>query len=137
MATKEQEIQRLLSNPELLLMKKPFTRGAEMKGRRGAMGKVDVAQKTTAVLPQYSKIVVPQEQFAMEIDPNCHNVLFDDNIPSICVKLTNGAYREIKFQKLAVPIQRVIKDKQLLHLTGNKMQFTLIDTEPTERTQFL
>lgn len=137
MATKEQEIQRLLSNPELLLMKKPFTRGAEMKGRRGALGKVDVAQKTTAVLPQYSKIVVPQEQFAMELDPNCHNVLFDDNIPSICVKLTNGAYREIKFQKLAVPIQRVIKDKQLLHLTGNKMQFTLIDTEPTERTQFL
>ena len=60
MATKEQEIQRLLSNPELLLMKKPFTRGAEMKGRRGALGKVDVAQKTTAVLPQYSKIVVPQ-----------------------------------------------------------------------------
>lgn len=137
MATKEQEIQRLLSSPELLLMKKPFTRGAEMKSKRCTVSKVDVAQKTTAVLPQYTKYIVPQEKFLMELDPNCHDVLFDDNIPSICVKLNNGAYREIKFTKLAVPIQRVIKDKQVLHLTGNKMQFTLMDTEPSERTQFL
>ena len=137
MATKEQEIQRLLGNPELLLMKKPFTRGAEMKGKRNTASKVDIAQKTTAVLPQYTKIVVPQEKFLMELDPNCHDVLFDDNIPSICVKLKNNNYREIKFTKLAVPIQKVIKDKQVLHLTGNKMQFTLMDTEPSERTQFL
>jgi hypothetical protein len=39
---------------------------------------------------------------------------------------------DIQFQKMAVPFQRNIKNKQLLHLTGHKMQFTLIETNPSD-----
>ena len=70
-----------------------------------------------------------------ELDPNSHDILFDDNIPTLCIKINNGDYKDIVFTKQAVPIQKIIKNKQVLHLTGHKMQFTIVDTEPTQQQQ--
>ena len=122
----------LLSSPQKLITKKPFTRGAE----RGVMPSIsntcEIAGTITASLPKYKYYTVPQEQFLRELDPNCHDVLFDENIPSICVKLKDGGYYEMKYQKTPVAFQERIRDKKKLHLTGNKMQFTLVGSDPTD-----
>lgn len=126
-------IKELLANPDKLKQKKPFTRGIDTDFSKSVFYTVLFNETTEASLPNFKKEVVSQEQFALELDPNSHSVLFDDNIPSICMKTRDGGYMDIHFQKMAVPFQRKIKNKQLLHLTGNKMVFTLVDTDPTAK----
>lgn len=125
-------IKELLSNPEKLKLKKPFTRG--LTPLNGLLNtEVSANEDLYARLPSYRRQVVTQEQFLMELDPNSHACLFDDNIPSICVKNKNGDYSNIEFKKMAVPIQKIIKNKVRLHLTGNHMQFTLSEQNPNEQ----
>lgn len=123
----------LLKSPEKLKRKKPFTRGADRGSTPIYKSTVDISEKVDVHIPTYRRYVVTQEQFMRELDPLTHNVLFDENIPSICVKVKDGGYQDITFEKMAIPIQQLIKNKQVMHLTANKMQFTLIDTEPTDK----
>lgn len=124
----------LLSNPELLKKKIPFTRGID-RAWTASNKAVEVNERIDVSKPSTRKIVVTQEQFQRELDPECHDVLFDDNIPSLCVKVSDGDYREVHFTRMSIPFQKIIKNKQLLHLTGNPMQFTLVSSEPTEQDQ--
>lgn len=134
MESYKEQIKELLAKPDVLKTKKPFTRGAT-PNMPNFPQYVELNELIDAYLPRYQKYVVPQEQFMRELDPNCHDVLFDDNIPSLCIKTKDGGYQDIKFSKMPVPFQRNIKNKQLLHLTGNDMQFTMMDTNPTDTTQ--
>lgn len=132
------QIKELLRKPERLIKKKPFTRGAEWQGSSTLMPTTaEIGETITAQLPNYKRTIVSQEQFLQELDPNCHNVLFDDNIPSICVKVARDDYREIKYTKMAIPLQRLIKNKQVMHLTAKPMQFTLMDIAPNDKQQEL
>lgn len=126
-----QQIEALLSNPERLLLTKPFTRGVvpESVPERD---EVAVGQRLRAHLPQFDRIVVTQDQFLAELDPHSHEVLRDENIPSIAVKLNDG-FQEIKYKKLALPIQKVIVNKQFLHQCGNRTTFTIDDENPAEQ----
>lgn len=133
-------IQKLLSKPSLLKMKAPFTRGADLSSRNerggGKPTLVQAGAKREAVLPRYFKREVAQSKFLAELDENCHDVLFDDNIPSFHIKRKDsGDTAEIKTKKVAIPFQKLIKNKQLMHLTANPMQFTLVDQTPTEKQQ--
>ena len=110
----------LLSNPELLKKKIPFTRGID-RAWTASNKAVEVNERIDVSKPSTKKIVVTQEQFQRELDPECHDVLFDDNIPSLCVKVNDGDYREVHFTRMSIPFQKIIKNKQLLHLTGNPM----------------
>lgn len=126
-------IRDLLSDPKKLKQKKPFTRGSDSSVLPNCPSNVELNETIEAYIPTYKREVVTQEQFMRELDVNCHDVLFDDNIPSICLKTKNNGYQEVKFSKMAVPFQRNIKNKQLLHLTGHNMVFTLIETNPSEK----
>lgn len=130
MANVREQIEELLSNPDLLRRKAPFTRGADISdnfyGRT-----IKLNETVDAKLPIYNKYIVSQSQFLRELDPNCHDVLFDENVPSITMKVKDR-YIEIQYKKLAVSYQRNIKDKQVLHLCGNPMDFTLMETNPSE-----
>ena len=126
-------IKELLSDPHKLKQKKPFTRGADVSVEPSTPRDVDLNDTIEAYLPRYRKEIVTQEEFMKELDPATHSVLFDDNIPSICLKTNDNGYQEIKFSKMAVPFQRNIKNKQLLHLTGHNMVFTLVDTNPSNK----
>ena len=130
----KEQIKELLSNPQKLKQKKPFTRGENRKSMEFGFSTdtVGLNQTLEAYIPSFEKEVVTQEQFLRELDPNCHDVLFDDNIPSICIKRSDGGYQDIVFSKMAVPFQKNIKNKQVLHLTGHNLQFTLMDTNPSE-----
>ena len=125
-------IKELLSDPVKLKQKKPFTRGADTAYEPTHPKDVHLNETIEAYLPAYRKCIVTQEQFMRELDENSHDVLFDDNIPSICLKTKNNGFQEIKFSKMSVPFQKNIKNKQLLHLTGNNMVFTLVETSPSE-----
>lgn len=131
----KEQIKELLSNPQKLKQKKPFTRGENRKSMEFgfSVDSVGLNETLEAYIPSFEKEIVTQEQFLRELDPNCHDVLFDDNIPSICIKRHDGGYQDIVFSKMAVPFQKNIKNKQVLHLTGNNLQFTLMDTNPTEQ----
>lgn len=130
----DEQIAYLLSHPDELIKKAPFTRGSDDIGFVYGMdeGVAKVGERTAARLPEHTKNVVSQSQFAYELDPNCHKVLFDTNIPSITAKTNDGNYYEIEFKKMGVPWQKRIMTKQFLHLCGNPTQFTLCSDNPTD-----
>ena len=105
MGRKRQDIiNDFLSNPQKLLLKKPFTRGTGSAGIKDKNdGKEIVAScKSEAILPRFKRVVVSQERFAKELDPQSHDVIFDNNLPSICVKLDGGGFQEINFKKFGL-----------------------------------
>ena len=128
-------VKELLSDPQKLIKKKPFTRGLDSYERSDKKYVVGVGESLEVAIPRTRRIIVTQDTFLRELDPDAHDVLFDDNIPSFCVKLSNGQIGEIKHKKVSLPIQRLIKNKQVMHLTANPMQFTLMDIEPTDEQQ--
>lgn len=128
-------VEQMLKNPQLLLLKKPFTRGASIEDLPQGNDRIEVGGFVPASLPDYRRYEVKQETFMSELDPNCHKVLFDENIPSICVKIADGDYRDVQYIKMPVPIQKVIKNKQTMHLAAHQMLFTLMDTNPTKRQE--
>lgn len=129
----KEELEYLLSRPDLLIKKKPFTRGNNRSEDYLTGKEMGLAESYDAILPKIKKTAISQDRFIRELDPSSHDILFDENIPSICVKIKDGGYREMKFEKVALPFQRIIKSKQVMHLTANPMNFTLVDVEPTEQ----
>ena len=127
-------VQELLSNDDLLLRKRPFFRGGEtFKVNDPTDGNEYIVQsKTRAVLPNVNKRTVSQERFLLERDPNCHNVMFDDNIPKIWVKMKDGYYYQYEFKRMGLPFQERILEKQTLHLCGNRTEFTLRKRNPSD-----
>lgn len=128
-------IAQLLSKPNLLKSKKPFTRGAKLAANNLSEKIVGASEMVDVTFPVYKRVVVTQDEFLRELDINSHNVLFDENIPSFCVKRKDGTYSDIRQERIALPFQMLIKNKQLMHLTANPMQFTLVDLNPTDKQQ--
>ena len=91
--------------------------------------------RVRARLPKVKRNVVSQDQYIAELDPNMHTVLFDENIPSICVKFNDGSFQDRQFMKTAIPFQRSIMEKQTLHMASMPMKFTLSDKKPTDEMQ--
>lgn len=127
-------LEYLLAHPDELLKKKPFTRGSDKPEPESPdnNGVSDVGEVQTATLPQLERKVITQSRYLAELDPASHDVLFDDNIPSITAKLNNGTFVDIEFKKMAVPFQKAILKKKVLHLCGYDIQFTLDNDAPTE-----
>jgi len=134
---KQEIVQGYLNNPETMLQKKPFTRGAKIKTDSSADSKkeVDVGETITVTSPRIKRFVVPQEQFALELDPDCHKILSDENVPSITMKLKDGSFYEIEYKRTSIPFQKKIAQKQTLHLAALPIQHTLEGTDPTEQMQ--
>lgn len=131
--TRREIVEWLLADRDRLLSKKPFMRGGEA-GFTSPVEGFDVRQgaRITAVLPKYRKYVVTQDRFVKELDPNCHDVIFDDNLPSICMKVSEGNFVELKFKRLGLGIQEEIRQKKTLSLGGNPRVITLHDDTPSE-----
>lgn len=135
--TRQEMIQYLLAEPERLLMKKPFLRGSSTYSSENAEQGEDVStlELRRAVLPQTRKHIVTQDKFLKELDPESHEVMFDNNLPSICVRLEDGGEQEIKWKRMPLPIQQRIVEKQTLTMCGNKREFTLDDDTPDDKTK--
>lgn len=131
----QEQINYLLADPERLLERKPFTRGADMSSMESDFPGVYAGGRVRARLPKVKRNVISQDQYIAELDPNMHTVLFDENIPSICVKFKDGSFQDRQFTKTAIPFQRSIMEKQTLHMASMPMKFTLSDKKPTDEMQ--
>lgn len=131
----QEQINYLLADPERLLERKPFTRGADMSTMESDEHTVYAGGRVRARLPKVKRNVISQDQYIAELDPNMHTVLFDENIPSICVKFNDGSFQDRQFMKTAIPFQRSIMEKQTLHMASMPMKFTLSDKKPTDDMQ--
>ena len=128
------KIDELLKDPIQLIKKKPYVRGTFDKEINPFRNKaVCVNEMLEARLPTIRYNIVTTEELLAELDPQSHKILYDQNIPSITMKTDKGGYVEIEYKKMAVPFQRLIKDKKVLRLCGNPMQFTLMDTNPSDK----
>lgn len=127
--------EELLKNPEMLLRKRPFLRGSSEFTTNDVNEGADanILQTFRAKPPHINKKVVTQERFAKELDPMCHNVIYDQNIPSICVKLQDGSTRDIMDVRVGIPIQARIREKQTLCMCGHPSEISLLGTNPSER----
>lgn len=131
----EEMKKELLASPEKLMQKKPFYRYVyDIKGMSGCgfLSDTDINETLQAEPTSLRVVPISQDRFLMELNPQSHDVLFDENIPSITMKLQNGGWADIKFNRVAVPYQKLIKNKQVLHLTGNPLNHTLLVENPTE-----
>lgn len=128
-------VEYLLSHPDELLKKKPFFRGSSSFTVDDKIDGEDMlaTDKIRAQTPLINKIIVSQSRFLKELDPNSHEVMFDDNLPSVCVKLRDGSYYEIKFKRMGIPYQQRIREKQTLCLCGNSTIFTMRGANPAEK----
>lgn len=135
--SRDELIRELLADPNKLKRKKPFTRGAEREREivRTMNNASGIGETVEVSAPRHRRYIVPQEQYLRELDPYCHDVLFNENLPSICVKIADNDYRDIVFDRVAIPFQRLLKDEQVIYLTAHPMQHTLIDLEPSEKQQ--
>ena len=124
-----------IKSPDRLLYKVPFRRGIDNRSMYNSSDgqAFSYNEKKQVSIPKIRYKTVTQDTFMRELDPMCHDVLFDSNIPSICRKLDNGSYEAIEYSKMALSIQRNIRDKHTLHLCANPMKFTLLDTRPTKK----
>ena len=97
----EEDVVSLLKDREKLLRKKPFTRGGVIRKTQKKKDVV-VGGTVSAQLSGIRRKIVTQDDFMAELDPYMHNVLFDENIPSICVKTAEGGAFDIKFAKMSL-----------------------------------
>lgn len=128
-------IEYLLSHPDELLKKKPFFRGSSSFAVDDNIDGEDmlVTGKVRAKTPSINKIAISQARFPKELDPNSHEVMFDENLPSICVKLNDGSYRDVKFKRMGIPYQQRIREKQTLCICGNNTIFTMRGANPADK----
>lgn len=135
MSTYQELKQELLASPEKLMMKKPFYREVyDVQGKVcGFLSERYMNEEITAQPTTLKVIPVSQDRFVLELNPQSHDVLFDENVPSITMKLKNGGFADLKFSRVAVPYQKLIKNKQVLHLTGNPLHHTLLVENPTDK----
>ena len=131
----EEDVKAILKDRDRLLMKKPFTRGGTILPSLSSTRKVKAGGKVRAQLPRIQRDIVTQDQYCAELDPYMHDVLFDDNIPSICVKTQSGGVKEVKFVKVAYPFQEIIMEKQTLHMAALPLTFNLADKKPSDSMQ--
>ncbi len=133
--TREEKKLYLLRNVDALLQKKPFFRGSDTSSVNDASEgqSATVTETRTARLPKVRKKIITQEKFLKELDPMSHDVLFDNNLPSICVKLENDCYQEIKFQRTSLALQEQILASHVIYLCGNPCVLSLRGGNPSEK----
>lgn len=125
----------LLRNVQALLQKKPFFRGSNTFSiHDSSNGETsDINETRTAKLPDVKKTIISQERFLKELDPMSHDVLFDENLPSICMKVEGGGYIDIEFKRTSLAIQEQILSSHVIYLCGNPCVLSLRGGNPTDK----
>lgn len=125
------QIDSLIANPEKLLRKKPFTRGTSSFYTQEYAEEVYTTDKYRPSLPDFRKKVISQDVYLSELDPMAHKIIFDKNLPYICVKLEDGSYRTIELLRMPLAFQERIREKKTLTVCGNKCELTLRNNNPS------
>lgn len=127
-------VEELLKDVDKLLAKKPFFRGCPTFDTEDPNDELDVTSdhKIRSKIPARRQSIVAQNRFLKELDPACHDVMFDQNIPDICVKLADGTMQRVTSTRIGLPIQNMIRNSHTLHACGNPTYFSLRGATPTD-----
>lgn len=128
----------LLSNPDKILSKKPFTRGGIPMVTFSTVG--TNIQEQSAQLPRKNVVVVSQDTFLEEYDTYSHAIqspfVFSDKKVKVKYVDANGVETKreeyLPVTRIALPLQQIIATKQVAHLTGNDLVHTLANEVQTD-----
>ena len=100
----QQQIAKLLADPEQLLQTKPYYRTISYNNNLRNSGIVEsIGATVRATIPRIKRKPIPIEQLLKEYDPWSHSILYDENIPSLTMKNTGGGWVEIEQRRVAIP----------------------------------
>ena len=80
---REEKKLELLKNPEMLLMKRPFTRGLNFfkSNFSASVNNIDINAVSRVSLPNCRAITISQETYMQELDPKSHKIHYDKSVP--------------------------------------------------------
>lgn len=127
MITKEQ----FLNDPVKLLHKKPFVRGVNDEFVR--IYRQDVMDDTSLVaeVPSYTGKTISQAQYLLELDPNSHAIMFNDDIPRLSGN-PNARWDEANPYRASFSFQSQILSQHSMYVNTNPMYFTLLNNNPSD-----
>lgn len=127
MITKEQ----FLKDPVKLLYKKPFVRGVNDEFVRIYRQDVMDSTELVAEIPSFTGKTISQAQYLLELDPNSHAIMFNDDLPRLSGN-PNARWDEANPYRASFAFQAQILAQHSMYVTTNPMYFTLLNTEPSQ-----
>lgn len=120
-----------LSAPDKLLYKKPFTRGANEDYIRIYKQDVFDDSNLIAEIPAFTGRTISQAQYLLELDPNSHAIMFNDDLPRLSSN-PNASWDEANPYRASFSFQSQILAQHSEYMNAKGMKFTLLNTNPTD-----
>lgn len=123
--------QDYLANPTKLLYKKPFTRGSTEEFIRIYKQDVFDQDSLVAEIPAYTGKTISQAQYLMELDPNSHAIMFNDDLPRLSNN-PNATWDEANPYRASFSFQAQVLSQHNQYVNTKGMKFTLLNTTPSD-----
>ena len=122
----------LLLNPAKLLYKKPFTRGANEEYIRIYRQDILDDDKLVAEIPVYTGKTISQAQYLIELDPNSHAIMFNDDLPRLSSN-PNATWDEANPYRASFAFQEQILAQHNEYVNTKGMKLILLNQEPDDK----
>lgn len=123
---REHDINWFLESPTRLKVMKPFTRGGVMMGHGFENGAVTPNTVLDTGFARLELQPISQDRYITEYRPDMHNIILNEAIPHIKVKL-NGTYMPLGMMDMTqtASFQKLIHSAHVRNLTANPLEFNL------------
>jgi hypothetical protein len=123
---REHDINWFLESPTRLKVMKPFTRGGVMMGHGFENGAVTPNTVLDTGFANLELHPISQDRYITEYRPDMHNIILNEAIPHIKVKL-NGTYMPLGMMDMTqtASFQKLIHSAHVRNLTANPLEFNL------------
>lgn len=123
---REHDINWFLESPTRLKVMKPFTRGGAMMGHGFENGAVTPNTVLDTGFANLELHPISQDRYITEYRPDMHNIILNEAIPHIKVKL-NGTYMPLGMMDMTqtASFQKLIHSAHVRNLTANPLEFNL------------
>lgn len=119
-----------LNSPDKLLYKKPFTRGVSEELITNYRYDTFGDNPTFANIPDFTGKVISQTQYLLELDPNSHAIMFNDDLPRLSHD-PNATWDTANPYRAAFSFQAQILSQHNQYVNTKGMKFILLNTKPS------
>ena len=123
--------QDYFKDPAKLLLKKPFTRGANEEYIRIYRQDVFDSDSLVAEVPAFTGKTISQAQYLMEIDPNSHAIMYNDDLPRLSSN-PNASWDEANPYRASFSFQAQVLSQHNQYVNTKGMKFTLLNPKPED-----
>lgn len=120
-----------LDSPDKLLYKKPFTRGADSALIESYRYDAILDNPTFAHIPDFTGKVISQTQYLLELDPNSHAIVYNDDLPRLSSN-PNATWDEANPYRASFAFQSQILSQHNQYVNTKGMKFTMLNTNPSD-----